>query len=126
MPTAYEELGLPENASREEVKKAYRRLALQFHPDLNSSAEAESQFIRITEAYEEIMEGRKRRSATDFDFDFEKYFSAEERLKRERRERAERMARMRYEEFKAETDAFKSSRYYYLIIGLVGCFLPLL
>lgn len=47
----YSLLEIKKNASDEEIKKAYRRLALQYHPDQNQSDEAEEKFKAINEAY---------------------------------------------------------------------------
>ncbi|MEM4184398.1 MAG: DnaJ domain-containing protein [Nitrososphaerota archaeon] len=57
----YEILGVPRNASKEEIKKAYRRLVLQYHPDRNKSPEAEEKFKEISEAYAVLMDDEKRR-----------------------------------------------------------------
>ncbi|MGH7890367.1 MAG: DnaJ domain-containing protein, partial [Thermodesulfobacteriota bacterium] len=49
----YKTLGVSRNASGEEIKKAYRKLARRYHPDLNSGKkEAEEKFKEIQEAYE--------------------------------------------------------------------------
>jgi len=55
----YNLLGLNENASVQEVRKKYRLLAMQYHPDKNPSAEANTKFIQLNEAYEIIL-GRKK------------------------------------------------------------------
>ena len=48
----YEVLGVPKNATEDEIKQAYRKLALKFHPDRNKgSKEAEEKFKEATEAY---------------------------------------------------------------------------
>ncbi|BAJ49881.1 molecular chaperone DnaJ [Candidatus Caldarchaeum subterraneum] len=57
----YEILGVPRNATKEEIKRAYRRLALQYHPDRNKSPEAEEKFKEISEAYAVLMDDEKRR-----------------------------------------------------------------
>lgn len=49
-------LGLHRDASREEVKRAYRRLAMRWHPDRNPSAAAESEFKRVKAAYDLILD----------------------------------------------------------------------
>lgn len=57
----YEVLGVPRNASEEDVKKAYRKLAFQWHPDRNKgNAEAEARFKELAEAYDVLGQGDKR------------------------------------------------------------------
>ncbi|MDW8083892.1 MAG: DnaJ domain-containing protein [Candidatus Caldarchaeum sp.] len=57
----YEILGVPRNATKEEIKRAYRRLALQYHPDRNKSPDAEEKFKEISEAYAVLVDDEKRR-----------------------------------------------------------------
>ena len=52
---AYNILGLPLHASRDDVKVAYRRLAKQWHPDINKSDGAEARLKEINQAYELVM-----------------------------------------------------------------------
>lgn len=47
----YDVLGVSRSASKDDIKKAFRDLARQYHPDINKSADAESQFKEINEAY---------------------------------------------------------------------------
>jgi molecular chaperone DnaJ len=56
----YEVLGVSRNASDDEVKKAFRRLAKQYHPDANKEQGAEARFIEINEAYEVLSDQQKR------------------------------------------------------------------
>ncbi len=56
----YEILGVSRDASQEEIKRAYRRLARQYHPDVNKSPDAETRFKEINEAYQVLGDPEKR------------------------------------------------------------------
>src|SRR5512133_4179378 len=57
----YEQLGVSRDAPTEEIRKAYRKLALKFHPDRNKgSREAEQRFKEVTEAYSVLSDSDKR------------------------------------------------------------------
>ncbi|EAK9946385.1 J domain-containing protein [Campylobacter lari] len=56
----YETLGISQNASADEIKKAYRKLARQYHPDINKEAGAEEKFKEINAAYEILSDEKKR------------------------------------------------------------------
>jgi len=60
----YEVLGVGRQASEEEIRKAYRRLARQYHPDVSSEPDAENRFKEINEAYE-VLSNQERRAAYD-------------------------------------------------------------
>jgi molecular chaperone DnaJ len=53
-------LGVSRDATEVEIKKAYRKLAMEFHPDRNAAPEAEAKFKEITEAYEILRDPQKR------------------------------------------------------------------
>jgi molecular chaperone DnaJ len=58
----YETLGVQRNASSEEIKKAYRKLARELHPDVNPSEQAQEKFKSVTHAYEVLGDEQSRRS----------------------------------------------------------------
>ena len=63
----YEVLGVPKNASEDEIKKSYRKLAMKFHPDSNQGdASAEVKFKEAKEAYEMLSDAEKRAAYDQF------------------------------------------------------------
>ncbi len=90
----YEVLGVSRNATQEEIKAAYRRLAKQYHPDRNpeNRKEAEEKFKELSEAYEVLADPEKRRLYDTYGhqgvsaqfgpggFDFRRHFTHEEDL----------------------------------------------
>ncbi|HQK09534.1 MAG TPA: molecular chaperone DnaJ [Rectinema sp.] len=65
----YEVLGVPKTATKDEIKKAYRKLAIQFHPDKNpGNKTAEEKFKEATEAYEVLGDDQKRQAYDQFGF----------------------------------------------------------
>ncbi len=57
----YEILGVKRGAGQDEIKKAYRKLARKFHPDVNKNAGAEEQFKKVSEAYDVLGDPEKRK-----------------------------------------------------------------
>ncbi len=66
----YQALGVPRTASAAEIQRAYRQLARQYHPDVNSDPEAEERFKAIGEAYEVLSDPDKRRRYDAYGPDF--------------------------------------------------------
>ncbi|MDR2617389.1 MAG: molecular chaperone DnaJ [Treponema sp.] len=65
----YEVLGVQKGASKDDIKKAYRKLAIQYHPDKNpGNKEAEEKFKEATEAYEILGDDQKRQAYDQFGF----------------------------------------------------------
>ncbi len=62
----YEILGIPRNASPDEIKRGYRRLARQYHPDVNKSPGTEEKFKEINEAYQVLSDPQKRAQYDQF------------------------------------------------------------
>src|ERR1035437_5877056 len=62
----YQILGISKTASADEIKRAYRKLALQYHPDRNKGKEAEGKFKEVTKAYEVLSDASKRQTYDQF------------------------------------------------------------
>ena len=113
-------LGLQKDAGPDEIKRAYRQLAKKYHPDISKAFDAHDQFIKITEAYEILINRDlheyyfQRETTRDPGFMHAQYKKARE----EARENAQRYARMKYEKFIREQEAFKKSGWHDLILTL--------
>lgn len=64
----YEVLGISKGASDDEIKKAFRKLAKKYHPDVNKEPDAEAKFKEINEAYEVLSDPQKRQTYDQFGF----------------------------------------------------------
>ncbi|MBI3620481.1 DnaJ domain-containing protein [Candidatus Roizmanbacteria bacterium] len=65
----YEVLGITKNATDQEIKAAYRKQALKWHPDRNKSAEASDKFKEINKAYEVLADSKKRQTYDQYGAD---------------------------------------------------------
>lgn len=66
----YQILGVPRDADKSDIKKAYRKLARRYHPDVNSEADAEEKFKEVNEAYEVLKDSEKRQAYDRFGADW--------------------------------------------------------
>src|SRR5690242_14132060 len=66
MEDYYKLLGVSKGATDAEIKSAYRKLALQYHPDRNKGKDAEQKFKEVTKAYEVLSDPQKRQTYDQF------------------------------------------------------------
>lgn len=107
---SYKILGLQPNAGKAEVKKAYRRLAKKYHPDINPTASGAEKFLEITRAYDDLTGGMIIPFKRD-----RSYARADEILRKERQKARERAQ----EREKAQEEAdrrFRESGWYDLML----------
>ena len=91
----YKTLGSSPSDSDVEVRRKFRKLALLYHPDRNSSPVAQEQFIAINEAYEKILTHRKNGSSTSSAKQVRKQTPREDRMQEAKKRYYEQMARER-------------------------------
>lgn len=70
-PNYYERLGLTKSATKEDIKRAYRKLALEYHPDKNKRPDAHEKFIEVNEAYLLLYDDEAR---AKYDREYEEYY----------------------------------------------------
>jgi uncharacterized protein YecT (DUF1311 family) len=103
----YSILGIRQGASDDEIRKAYRRKAMEYHPDRNKSENAQEMFIRITEAYEYLTSHPHGRNISEEELR-RNYQAWVEYRQAEARKRAEAYAKASYEAFK-KSPIYKST-----------------
>ena len=105
----YSLLGLNPGASVAEIKKAYRKRVMQYHPDRNPDPRAPSMFIRITEAYQYLISIPAQQKARKEEQ--QNYYDAWVEYRREEaRKKAENYAKESYAKFR-ESELYKSTNY---------------
>ena len=106
----YKILGLLPNASKAEIKKAYRKQAMKYHPDVNKDANATEKFVLINEAYDFLMNPKfkykpkqaNRSSTSKQDWYDKKQQEAREKARKMARETREFMKEVRRKETRSE------------------------
>jgi DnaJ-class molecular chaperone len=95
----YETLGVSPNAEKQTIKKAYRKLALEFHPDKNKSPDAHEKFIEINEAYLMLYDDEAR---LRYDIEHKFHFAQQTEWKYDNSERTEKQQKSTSQEFTRE------------------------
>ena len=114
-PSYYEILGVAPTATDEEIRKAYRRMAKQVHPDVNKSKDAHAKFLLLTKAFEALINKKTtgsyshtqtRQSSHDPFYAYNEWI-------RKQKARAEFEAYIRYQQFTQKRERFRKSFIYY-------------
>lgn len=116
----YHILNLTPSASEEDIKQAYRSLAKQYHPDVNSSSDAHEKFLEISEAYECLIEQAAQGRSGISDYDPEDPLTKQyiEELRRKAKERAHENARRKSEKKKKAQEEYQESGLYDVVLVL--------
>jgi hypothetical protein len=121
--SVYTILNIPADAGMDEIKRAYRQLALEFHPDINPSPDAQEKFIAISDAYEIAMDEALRRTGAEpndtangpaYDPDLESFLT---QLRKEAFEASKRRAKEKIEREKKQEEEFRQSGLYDLTLA---------
>lgn len=125
---AYEILGLKVGANPSEVKKAYRRLVMKYHPDLNPSEEARERFLHVQKAYEILVTAEKTFANVDpqvvnaatraHSRDRDKVRIPREEAIKLAREKAQRYDRIKLQREARQFARFRRSLYYPWTMGM--------
>jgi len=113
MADLYALLELPQNASEEDIRKAYRRLAKKYHPDVNKSQDAHVKFVLIKKAYDILIDKNSR-----FQYDQKHkqptnpYQNYEEWLKKQQAKR-EAEEKLKQRAFNRRKEELRKSKMYY-------------
>jgi len=134
----YKVLNISENATLEEIKKAFRELAKEYHPDKNKSSDASVKFREVFEAYEilknkitkDIFDERRRKfyNKKSAEFSNDKYTKSEtyEHVKKEANKRAEYFSKMTFDDF-LQSSLFMlkkaTSKFALILMFLFGLFM---
>ncbi|MCU4165394.1 DnaJ domain-containing protein [Carboxylicivirga caseinilyticus] len=120
----YQILGVPRNASMEQIKKAYRTKAKRYHPDINKAPDAHEKFILINEAFEYFDQLHNHKKSKQYKAAqasaMEEFWQAWHDLERQKaRERAREHARMKYEAY-LKSDVYRTTEAVNSIVDFIG------
>jgi len=114
----YSILGIRQGASDDEIRRAYRKKALQYHPDRNQSPEAQEMFIRVNEAYEYLTSHPHGRNISEEEVR-RNYQAWVNYRQAEARKRAEAYAKASYAEFR-KSPVYRSTTHIDGMMVLLG------
>lgn len=114
----YQILGLPAGASKDEIKKAYRKMAMRYHPDRNPGPEAKKKFMEVLEAYEYLTGFRKMKKGPRLSpDDLQKFYDL---MQKAAEEKAKERYRERVRQFRKEQDKKQAAEFQKGIFVLIG------
>lgn len=126
--TYYDILGISQGASSDEIRRAFRKKAKQYHPDVNKSADANAHFLLIKKAYEVLISGNTSASHYNTQANHMSSFESYMSWKQKQEEQLKYEARLRYEEFIKRREKFRTSKWYYpslvfVYLAAIFCYL---
>ena len=113
----YEILGLKPGATKEQVRKAYRRMAMQYHPDVNPSPDARRKFTEVLEAYEYLTGIRNARGRHFSQRETQDFYDL---MRKRAEERAKARYRERVRQFRKKREEQQNREYQKAILLLMG------
>lgn len=120
----YRVLGLTRGCTVDDIKRSYRRIAREYHPDLNHNPGATDIFISATEAYEFLIANHSRVAAAESEY--EKVMEEWRKFRREQaRRRASAYARTSYSKFR-NSDFYKSTRIFDVTTIIISIIISLM
>lgn len=110
----YKILGIPPGSDEQSIKKAFRALAMKYHPDVNSASGASENFHQICVAYEVLISHNQKKTTLTAGREHEEEIdpAVYEEIIRQAREKAWERAKMKYEKIRAEKEFFENNDWF--------------